>query len=79
MRAIAGALFPGIQNICRLTPHDWLQTGRIRRAKDLLLSAKLDLADIALECGFADQGHFTRIFSRLNGAAPGAWRPAKKS
>ena len=62
-----------------MTPHDWLQTGRIRRAKDLLLSAKLDLADIALECGFADQGHFTRIFSRLNGAAPGAWRPAKKS
>ena len=62
-----------------MTPHDWLQTGRIRRAKDLLLSAKLDLADIALDCGFADQSHFTRIFSRLNGVGPGAWRRARKS
>ena len=62
-----------------MTPHNWLQTCRIAKAKHLLLSARLDLADIALECGFADQGHFTRIFSRLNGAAPGAWRPARKS
>jgi AraC family transcriptional regulator len=62
-----------------MTPHDWLQTCRIRRAMDLLLTAELDLADIALDCGFADQSHFTRIFSRLNGIGPGAWRRARKS
>jgi AraC family transcriptional regulator len=62
-----------------MTPHNWLQTCRIRRAKDLLLTAEFDLADIALDCGFADQSHFTRIFSRLNGAGPGAWRRARKN
>jgi AraC family transcriptional regulator len=60
-----------------MTPHNWLQTRRIARAKDLLLTSTLDLADIALDCGFADQSHFTRIFSRLNGEGPGAWRRAR--
>jgi hypothetical protein len=31
------------------------------------------LAEIALETGFSDQPHFTRVFSRLIGAGPGAW------
>jgi AraC family transcriptional regulator len=62
-----------------MTPHSWLQTRRIAQAKDLLLASILDLADIALDCGFADQSHFTRTFSRLNGEGPGAWRRARKS
>ena len=62
-----------------MTPHGWLQTRRIALAKDLLLASQLDLAHIALDCGFADQSHFTRIFSRLSGAGPGAWRRARKS
>jgi AraC family transcriptional regulator len=62
-----------------MTPHSWLQTRRIARSKDLLLASHLDLADIALDCGFADQSHFTRTFSRLNGEGPGAWRRARKS
>jgi AraC-like DNA-binding protein len=59
-----------------LTPHGWLQTCRIAHAEDLLLSSQLGLADIALACGFADQSHFTRIFARVNGLGPGAWRRA---
>jgi AraC family transcriptional regulator len=62
-----------------MTPHNWLQTRRIARAKDMLLTSQHDLAEIALDCGFADQSHFTRIFSRLNGVGPGAWRRARKS
>jgi AraC family transcriptional regulator len=62
-----------------MTPHGWLQTRRIARAKDLLLNSQLDLADIALACGFADQSHFTRTFSRMNGDGPGAWRRARQS
>jgi AraC-like DNA-binding protein len=59
-----------------LTPHGWLQTCRIAHAKDLLMTSHLGLADIALACGFADQSHFTRIFARVNGIGPGAWRRA---
>jgi len=27
-----------------------------------------------LACGFADQSHFTRVFSEIVGEAPGMWR-----
>ncbi len=61
-----------------MTPHTWLQTHRIARARDLLLTSTRDLADIALACGFADQSHFTRTFARSCGEAPGAWRRARQ-
>ena len=55
-------------------PHAWLQMHRLKRAKDMLLASKSSLAEIALACGFADQSHFTRMFSRTVGTAPGKWR-----
>lgn len=62
-----------------MTPHTWLQTCRMARAKDLMLTTPTDLADIALECGFADQSHFTRTFARMHGVGRGAWRRALRS
>jgi AraC-like DNA-binding protein len=56
------------------TPHAWRQRQRIDRAKRLLGADDLSLADIALACGFADQSHFTRIFSRMVGDPPAGWR-----
>jgi len=55
-------------------PHRWLLQHRVQRAKDLLRTHALTLADIALRCGFADQSHFTRVFSREVGFSPGQWR-----
>ena len=57
-----------------LTPHQWLQRYRIDKAKDQLLNRALSIADIAVSCGFADQSHLTRVFSRLVGDSPAAWR-----
>jgi AraC family transcriptional regulator len=57
-----------------LTPHQWLQRYRIDKAKHLLLNPALTIADIAVSCGFADQSHLTRVFSRLVGDTPAAWR-----
>ncbi len=56
-----------------MTPHGWLQARRIDRARDLL-ATDLSLAEIALDCGFADQSHFTRVFSGISGTTPGSWR-----
>jgi AraC family transcriptional regulator len=56
------------------TPHAWLQTCRVDRARDLLRHPSRPLAEIAADCGFADQSHFTRIFKRTTGQTPGAWR-----
>jgi AraC family transcriptional regulator len=55
-------------------PHRWLLEHRVGRAKDLLKNRALSLADAALACGFADQSHFTRVFTAMVGVSPGAWR-----
>ncbi|KQP15990.1 AraC family transcriptional regulator [Pseudorhodoferax sp. Leaf265] len=56
------------------TPHQWLQAQRVEKAQGLLATTRMPLAEIAAECGFADQSHFTRVFAQAMGATPGAWR-----
>src|SRR5882672_11124231 len=55
-------------------PHRWLLLQRVLRAKSQLRNADRSLSDIAVACGFADQSHFTRVFTSIVGASPGAWR-----
>ncbi len=62
-----------------MPPFRWLRAFRVERAKDLLLNAPLSLAQIAYDCGFADQSHFTRVFTTAVGATPGAWRNARRA
>lgn len=57
-----------------VTPHQWLTSQRLERARALLMDVQRPLADIAMVCGFADQSHFTRVFSRATGTPPGTWR-----
>jgi AraC-like DNA-binding protein len=57
-----------------MSPHHWLLMHRARRAKDLLRGTKTPIAEIAIACGFADQSHLTRVFSKAFGISPGAWR-----
>ncbi|NNM71620.1 AraC family transcriptional regulator [Enterovirga aerilata] len=57
-----------------MPPHAWLQAQRVERAKQMLRRSSSSLAGIALECGFADQSHFTHIFGRKVGMSPGKWR-----
>ncbi|WP_304821835.1 helix-turn-helix domain-containing protein [Candidatus Binatus sp.] len=53
-----------------LSPHQYLQRERIRRARDLLAEHRLTVAEVAGELGFSDQSHFARTFSRSVGATP---------
>ena len=55
-------------------PHRWLLAQRVERAKELLRSSTLELAAIAVECGFSDQSHLSRVFRNSIGAGPAAWR-----
>jgi AraC-like DNA-binding protein len=55
-------------------PHRWLRNRRLERSKELLLGSGLSIAEIALECGFADQAHLTRLFGTAVGMGPGRWR-----
>lgn len=53
---------------------EYIQKLRVGHASNLLLNKEMPLADIAAAAGFSDQSHFTRIFKRLNGTTPGAFR-----
>jgi len=57
-----------------MTAHQWRMHHRVEAAKEILRDRSRELSDIALACGFADQSHFTRAFSRAAGMPPGAWR-----
>jgi len=62
-----------------LAPHQWQREARLRRAKHLLLTSRMSIAEIAIDVGFADQAHFTRTFTRGVGASPGAWRRGRQT
>jgi AraC family transcriptional regulator len=57
-----------------LPPHRWLLMQRINRAKELLYQTRTPIGEIAAACGFADQGHLTRVFTKAFGIGPGGWR-----
>lgn len=56
------------------TMGEYVQKLRIAHASALLLDRELPLSEIAYEAGFSDQSHFTRIFKRIVGVTPGAFR-----
>jgi AraC family transcriptional regulator len=58
----------------RAPPYRWLIERRVDRARDLMTNSRLPLADIAIQCGFADQSAFNRSFKRIHGVTPGIWR-----
>ncbi len=55
-------------------PHEYLIRRRIERAQQLMLATDLPLCQIAAECGLADQSHLSRLFRRVVGETPAAWR-----
>ena len=56
------------------SPYAYLVRRRIERAKEMMLETDSPLVQIALDCGLADQAHMTRLFTRIVGISPGAWR-----
>lgn len=54
-------------------PHVYLNAVRIGHAQTLMRSG-MPLAQVAVECGYADQSHFSRRFKGSVGVAPAGWR-----
>ncbi len=59
------------------TPHAYLMRRRVLRAQVLMLHSDAPLSEIACACGLADQSHLARMFRRLVGETPRAWRHAQ--
>lgn len=62
-----------------ITPHRYLIKQRVERAKQLLQQCDLSIADIALRCGFANQGHLGYHFKRLMKVTPKAFLKSSKN
>ena len=57
-----------------VSPHAYVLSRRIARARAMLTRSESNLAHVALACGFANQSHLTTIFRRDLGVTPGVYR-----
>ncbi|HWZ61774.1 MAG TPA: AraC family transcriptional regulator [Steroidobacteraceae bacterium] len=58
------------------TLSEYVRRARVARAQQLLRDTDCGVSDIALDCGFADQSHFTTAFRRVTGLPPQRYRLA---
>jgi AraC family transcriptional regulator len=56
------------------SPQAYILRQRVLLAELLIRNADGTLAQIALDCGLCDQAHLSRLFRRMNGISPSAWR-----
>lgn len=54
-------------------PVSYIARQRVELAKQVMTSTRQPLAVTALEVGFCDQAHLTRVFKRFTGVSPGTW------
>jgi AraC family transcriptional regulator len=66
--------FRAFRNSFGEAPLAYIMKRRILRAQEMMLSSRCSLLRIALDCGMCDQAHFTRVFRRIVGINPKAWR-----
>jgi AraC family transcriptional regulator len=57
-----------------MSPHAFVMQQRLERARALIVGTDMPLCEVALVCGFADQAHLSRLFRRVVGFSPSAWR-----
>lgn len=57
-----------------ISPHQFVLSRRIERAKLLLRNRELSLSNLALEVGFANQSHFGATFRKVVGMTPHRYR-----
>ena len=81
---LAGLVKLSLFHFCRAfrasfgeSPHTYVMRRRVERAQGMMLRTRLSLAQIAIECGLADQAHLSKSFRRFVGESPGTWRRAR--
>lgn len=62
------------KNSFGISPHNYVIQRRVEFAKDKMLNSDARLCEIALDCGLSDQAHLSRVFRRMTGTTPSAWR-----
>ena len=58
------------------TPHAYLATIRLERARQMLAETDLSISEIGARVGYTSQSHFTKVFREATGLPPKAFREA---
>ena len=61
-----------------LTPHQYLRTRRIDRAKELLLTTPMPVTEVCDAVGFQSLGSFSSLFRKLTGETPAGYRSRRR-
>lgn len=61
------------------TPTAFILKLRMAEARQIMLTTRRPLSQIALDCGMSDQAHFSRTFRRIVGLTPSLFRRLVKS
>jgi AraC family transcriptional regulator len=57
-----------------ISPYQYLMQQRVERAKQLLEKRSITISSIALDCGFANQTHLTKVFRQMTGMTPKSYQ-----
>lgn len=57
-----------------VTLHQYIIERRVEKAKALLTETDIKIVEIAQECGFSDQVHLNKFFTRVVGITPARFR-----
>jgi AraC family transcriptional regulator len=58
------------------SPYQYVLRRRIEHGRELLREPGVSVLEAAVRCGFSDQSHFTKLFRRIVGVTPTAYRAA---
>jgi AraC family transcriptional regulator len=71
-----GQLFRGFKISVGVTPFNYLARRRVELACSMMRTTRDPLSQIAVACGLCDQAHLCKVFRRVTGMSPLAWRNA---
>ena len=71
-----GQLFRAFKISVGVTPFHYLARRRVELACTMMRTTREPLSQIAVACGLCDQAHLCKVFRRVTGMSPSAWRRA---
>ncbi len=57
-----------------ISPRNYIVRKRVEKARQLLWTGKLTVAQVACEVGFSDEYYFSKVFKKLTGIPPGKYQ-----
>ena len=67
-------LFRAFKISVGVTPCHYIARRRVELACTMMSTTMEPLSQVAVGCGMCDQAHFSRVFRRMMGMSPSAWR-----